>query len=288
MAQPHKSPGTVYIVATPIGNLEDFSPRAQRIMAEADVIAAEDTRHTSNLCRHFGIEGKLVSMHDFNESARVAELLQRVVQGESVAVVSDAGTPLISDPGYLLVKAAHQKGLAVSPLPGPCAAIAALSVAGLPAHRFAFEGFLPAKKGGRLSRLKKLALEVRTMVFYESPHRIRDLLDDLSCVFSERSVVVAREITKVFETILTGTASEIAQRMDQDANQLKGEFVVMVAGYAAEDRREETSLDIDKLLGALIIELPISKAAGIVADVSGFSKKELYARAVAIKNESGI
>jgi 16S rRNA (cytidine1402-2'-O)-methyltransferase len=277
--------GKIYVVATPIGNLEDISPRALRTLGEVDVIAAEDTRHTANLCRHFNIDSKFVSLHGYNENERVAGLLHRVGQGESVAVVSDAGTPLISDPGYLLVKAAREQHLEVIPIPGPCAFVAALSVAGLPASRLVFEGFLPARKSARVACLERLKTETGTMIFYESPHRIRDFLNDIDLLFTDRLVVVARELTKSFETILSGTAAEIMQKMNEDANQLKGEFVVMVEGSTA-PRQDESVLDADALLGLLIDEMPISKAAGIVAKVSRYSKKQLYEKALLIKENN--
>lgn len=275
--------GKIFVVATPIGNLEDISARALRVLAAVDVIAAEDTRHTAQLCQHFQITNNLISMHNFNEHDRVDGIVSRVRRGESIAIVSDAGTPLIADPGYLLVKAAREQDLEVIPIPGPSALVAALSVAGLSAERFVFEGFLPAKRTARLKCLKKIITETRTSIFYEAPHRILDMLEDLASVFAERQVVVARELTKVYETILTGSASSIVQEMQADANQVKGEFVVLLAGGPAELVSPQESLDVDQLLELLLEELPAGKAASIASKVSRMSRKELYGRAMLLK-----
>lgn len=269
------------MVATPIGNMEDISARALRILAEVNVIAAEDTRHSARLCGHFGIATPMVSMHEYNEVSRIGELLHRMDEGQSVAIVSDAGTPLISDPGYPLVKAVRDQGGEIVPIPGPSALIAALSVAGLPGNRFVFEGFLPAKQAARAARLDALKFEMRTIVFYESTHRIRATLKDLATVFESRQVVVTRELTKVYETVLSGTAASITRLMEEDPNQLRGEFVVLVAG--SQQPRAVAELDVDKLLGLLLSELPATKAAGVVAKISPYSKKEIYAKALTLK-----
>jgi len=278
--------GKIFVVATPIGNLEDISARALRVLAAVDVIAAEDTRRTAQLCQHFQIKNNVISMHNFNEHERVDGIVDRVRRGESVAIVSDAGTPLISDPGYLLVRAARAQNLEVIPIPGPSALVAALSVAGLSAERFVFEGFLPAKRLARLKCLKKIVTETRTVVFYEAPHRILDTFEDLAAVFGERQVVVARELTKVYETILSGTASSIIQEIQADANQLKGEFVVLLAGCPAALASPQESLDVDRLLELLLEELPAGKAASIASKLSHLSRKELYDRAMLLKGSA--
>ncbi|OZG71994.1 16S rRNA (cytidine(1402)-2'-O)-methyltransferase [Hahella sp. CCB-MM4] len=283
MSKPSE-PGLLYIVATPIGNLEDISARAIATLKNVDLIAAEDTRHSARLCRHFGIATPMVSLHSFNEASRAGHVISRLLEGECVALVSDAGTPLISDPGYPLVRQARAEGVKVTPVPGPCAMVAALSVAGIPSDRFAFEGFLPAKGSARRKQLESLQSETRTLIFYESPHRILDFLEDLNVVFGDREVVLGREITKTFETFLNGTPDSLIQRLHEDTDQQRGEFVVVVAG-AAESPEEGAGVDVDKLLQALIREMPVKKAAAIVADVTGLGKNELYKRALILKGE---
>ncbi|WP_020409300.1 16S rRNA (cytidine(1402)-2'-O)-methyltransferase [Hahella ganghwensis] len=276
------NPGRLYVVATPIGNLEDLSSRALATLKEVDVIAAEDTRHSARLCRHFGIGTPMLSLHAFNEASRSEGLVSRLLDGESVALVSDAGTPLISDPGYPLVREARAQGVQVIPVPGACAMVAALSVAGLPSDRFAFEGFLPAKGSGRRKQLESLKKETRTLIFYESPHRIMDFLEDLCAIFEDRDVVLGREITKTFETFLSGSAKTLIQQLQEDTDQQRGEFVVLVAG-AEESAESDTDIDIDRLLIMLLKELPVKKAAAIVAEVAGLSKNDLYKRALSLK-----
>src|SRR6476620_3317384 len=228
-------PGTLHVVATPIGNLGDLSPRALDTLRAVAAICAEDTRHTRQLLAHYGIERPLVALHEHNEEQLAERLVARLLGGESLALVSDAGTPLVSDPGFRLVRAARAAGVAVSPVPGACAFVAALSVAGLPSDRLAFEGFLPAKAGARRERLAPLASETRTLAFYESAHRIEETLADMATVFgAQRRAVIARELTKLFETVLDGTLEDLQARVAADANQRKGEFVVLVEG-AGED-----------------------------------------------------
>ncbi|WP_312345563.1 16S rRNA (cytidine(1402)-2'-O)-methyltransferase [Stenotrophomonas acidaminiphila] len=269
------APATLYVVATPIGNLADLSPRAQEVLRSVAAICAEDTRHTGQLLSHFGISRPLVALHDHNEGAMAERVVARLLGGESMAVVSDAGTPLVSDPGFRLVRAARAAGVKVSPVPGACAAIAALSVAGLPSDRFVFEGFLPAKAAARRERLQRLAGETGTLVFYESSHRIAESLADMAAAFGdERPAVVARELTKLFETVLDGTLAQLCAAVYADDNQRKGEFVVMVQG-AADD--EAAKIAEGRRLHARLKEhLPPSTAAKLAAELSGAPRKLLY------------
>lgn len=269
------APATLYVVATPIGNLADLSPRAQEVLRSVAAICAEDTRHTGQLLSHFGISRPLVALHDHNEEAMAERVVARLLGGESMAVVSDAGTPLVSDPGFRLVRAARAAGVKVSPVPGACAAIAALSVAGLPSDRFVFEGFLPAKAAARRERLQRLAGETGTLVFYESSHRIAESLADMAAAFGdERPAVVARELTKLFETVLDGTLTQLRAAVEADDNQRKGEFVVMVQG-AADD--EAAKIAEGRRLHARLKEyLPPSTAAKLAAELSGAPRKLLY------------
>lgn len=269
------APATLYVVATPIGNLADLSPRALEVLRSVAAICAEDTRHTGQLLSHFGISRPLVALHDHNEEAMAERVVARLLGGESMAVVSDAGTPLVSDPGFRLVRAARAAGVKVSPVPGACAAIAALSVAGLPSDRFVFEGFLPAKAAARRERLQRLAGETGTLVFYESSHRIAESLADMAAAFGdERPAVVARELTKLFETVLDGTLAQLRAAVEADDNQRKGEFVVMVQG-AADD--EAAKIAEGRRLHARLKEyLPPSTAAKLAAELSGAPRKLLY------------
>ena len=270
-----KAPGTLHVVATPIGNLGDLSSRALDTLRSVDAICAEDTRHTRQLLSHFGLERPLVALHEHNEDAQAAQLVARMQAGESFALVSDAGTPLVSDPGFRLVRTARAAGLRVSPVPGACAAIAALSVAGMPSDRFVFEGFLPAKASARRERLSRLAAEVRTLIFYESAHRIEESLEDLAAAFGEaRRGTIARELTKLFETVLDGTLADLRQRVGADANQRKGEFVLIVEG-AGEDA--DAAVAEGKRLYAKLTEyLKPSQAAKLAAELSGAPRKALY------------
>lgn len=266
---------TLFIVATPIGNLGDLSPRAQDTLREVAAICAEDTRHTRRLLAHFGIEAELIALHEHNEQALAARLVERLRAGDSLALVSDAGTPLVSDPGFRLVRAAREAGLRVSPVPGPSALVAALSVAGLPSDRFAFEGFLPAKAGARRERLQRLAGESRTLLFYESSHRIAETLEDMAAAFGgERRAVLARELTKLFETVLDGSLAGLLVRVREDADQRRGEFVLVVEG-AGEDA--DAALAEGRRVYALLnAHLPPSKAARLAAELTGAPRKSLY------------
>jgi 16S rRNA (cytidine1402-2'-O)-methyltransferase len=274
--------GTLYVVATPIGNLGDLTPRAREILAQVSLIAAEDTRHTGQLLKHFGIQSPLVSLHEHNEARRAEELVGRLASGESIALVSDAGTPLISDPGFDLVAHARARGIRVAAIPGPCAAIAALSIAGLPTDRFTFEGFLPAKASARRAQLEGLRSESRTMVFYEGPHRIKDVLTDMRDAFGgERRAVVCRELTKHFETTYDGTLDELVRKSADDADISRGEIVVVVSGAAKQTTT--TMLDAEQLLHALLEELTPSQAAKIAARLTGEKRGELYDKAMAMR-----
>ncbi|MBJ6138434.1 16S rRNA (cytidine(1402)-2'-O)-methyltransferase [Marinobacter litoralis] len=275
--------GQLFVVATPIGNLEDLTERARQVLAKADLVAAEDTRHSGRLLQHLGLNKQMLALHDHNERARVNQVLEALSQGQSVALVSDAGTPLISDPGYILVREARAAGFQVSPIPGACALVAALSAAGLPTDQFLFAGFLPAKRAGRKSSLENFKRQPATLVFYESPHRITDLMEDLVEVLgAERECVLGRELTKTFETFYSGPAAQVLTDLQADPHGSKGEFVVMVRG-SDEAPGAEASVDADKLLAMLVKELPVKKAARIVADVCGLGKNELYQRALALK-----
>ncbi len=267
--------GTLYVVATPIGNLGDLSTRARDVLAAVDAICAEDTRHTRQLLGAVGIERPLLALHDHNEGEIAWKLVERLKAGECLALVSDAGTPLVSDPGYRLVREVRAAGLAVSPIPGACAAIAALSVAGIPSDRFCFEGFLPAKGSGRRERLAELAKETRTLVFYESSHRIEEALADFVAAFGgEREAVIGRELTKLFETVLGDTLGSIAAKVAADENQRKGEFVIVVRG--CEDDTAARLIEGQRLYAKLAEHLKPSVAAKLAADISGAPRKALY------------
>ena len=271
------SRGTLYIVATPIGNLGDLSPRALDALKSVAAICAEDTRHTRQLLAHYGVEKPLLALHEHNEDEMAGKLVARLLAGDALALVSDAGTPLVSDPGYRLVRAARAAGIRVSPLPGPCAFVAALSVAGLPSDRFVFEGFLPAKAGARRERLSKLASEPRTLVFYESAHRITDALDDCIEAFGEgRPAVLARELTKLFETVLDGSLADLGAKVAADPNQRKGEFVLLVQGVG--DDADGKVIEGRRLYAKLAEHLPPSTAAKLAAELSGAPRKALYGR----------
>lgn len=267
--------GVLYVVATPIGNLGDLSARARDVLAGVDRICAEDTRHTRQMLNALGLQRPLLALHEHNEDARVEQVLAHLRAGESLALVSDAGTPLISDPGYRLVRGLRAAGVTVSPVPGPCAAIAALSVAGIASDRFCFEGFLPHKAAARRERLQALAAEPRTLVFYESAHRIEECLADMRAAFGDgREAVLAREITKLFETVLDGTLASIAGSVGADPNQRRGEFVVVVAG-APEDG--DAALREGRRLYAKLTEvMKPSQAAKLAAELSGAPRKALY------------
>lgn len=270
--------GTLYVVATPIGNLDDLSPRARRTLAAVDLIAAEDTRRTGRLLSHFGLKTPLMAMHDHNETSLSGRLIEMLADGRSIALVSDAGTPLVSDPGYVLVRAALAEGVPVVPIPGACAAVAALSVAGLPTDRFCFEGFLPAKSKSRRDALARLAGEARTMVFYEAVHRIEETIADLVAAFgADREAFLGRELTKLHEQAVAGTLADLAGRLAAGGIPEKGEFVVAVAGAA---QVPGTAFDVDTLLLDLAGRLPGREASRIVARATGLTSNALYRRLV--------
>ncbi|WP_422134528.1 16S rRNA (cytidine(1402)-2'-O)-methyltransferase [Endozoicomonas sp. ALD040] len=277
------SESALFVVSTPIGNLDDMTPRAIEVLKQVSVIAAEDTRHSRKLLNHFGIDTPMIPCHEHNERHQVEVLLARLQQGDSVALISDAGTPLISDPGFVLVRMVREQGIKVVPVPGACALVAALSVSGLPTDRFYFEGFLPAKSSGRKKRLEALGAMTNTWAVYESTHRILDSLADFREVLGgDRYVVLARELTKTFETVLAGKVEALEKILQEDSNQCRGEFVVLVEG-AEEQKQEAVDPETAKLLQRLLQELPAKKAAAVIADVSGYRKKQLYELSLAMK-----
>ena len=272
--------GVLYVVATPIGNMGDISARAREILAAVSVVAAEDTRHSAQFLRGLGLERPMLSLHEHNERARATELVQRLRAGESVALISDAGTPLVSDPGYQLLRAALAAGIVVSPVPGACAAIAALSAAGLPSDRFCFEGFLPARAAARRHRLAELASDPRTFVIYEAPHRIAASLADIAAACGgTRRACIARELTKKFESFYRGSLDELAARAKNDEDLRRGESVIIVEGAEASPVGAGR---LDETLGILLRFLPPSTAAEAAAELSGVRKNEAYARALGL------
>lgn len=272
--------GALYVVATPIGNRADLSERARRVLAEADRVAAEDTRHTGRLLDSWGIRARLVSLHEHNEEQRVPGLIERLGGGEVIALVSDAGTPGVSDPGYRLVVAAHEAGVRVIPIPGPSAVLAALATAGQPTDRFVFEGFLPARAGARRQRLDRLAHEPRTLVLYESGHRIVAALRDLVAAFGgERPATLARELTKAHETVRRDTLEGLANRVEADADQRRGELVLVIAG-ASGDASTPGRVTLAAVLDALAGELPPARAAAVAARLTGVRRRDAYRAAL--------
>jgi 16S rRNA (cytidine1402-2'-O)-methyltransferase len=279
--------GRLAVISTPIGNLGDLSPRAREELAAAELVAAEDTRRTGQLLTTLGLSRPLVSLHEHNESERIGELLEKLRAGAHIALVSDAGTPLLSDPGFELVRRVAQEGITIVAVPGPSAITAALSIAGLPTERFSFEGFLPARLAERRARLGELAGESRTLVFFEAPHRIAECLEDMSAAFGgERRAAVARELTKVFETVYRGTLASLTAESRRDANFTRGEITLVVAGAppaAAADIRGQLDATLTVLLG----ELAPSKAAALAARLTGARRNDAYARALELAGEIG-
>ncbi|WP_197411261.1 16S rRNA (cytidine(1402)-2'-O)-methyltransferase [Colwellia sp. TT2012] len=282
MSETTLTPATLYIVATPIGNLGDISQRAIDILTQVDVIACEDTRHTGKLLAAFAIKNKTMSLHDHNERQRQDQVASMLQEGKTIALVSDAGTPLISDPGFHIVRHCRSLGLKVSPIPGPCAVISALSVAGLPTDRFTFEGFLPSKSAARQAKLANLLEEPRTMVFYDAPRRAIDTLADIVKVLGgERHVVISRELTKTFETIHSDTAENLLVWLQEDANQLKGEMVLIIEGNKIDvNAIPAKAIDTLKLL---LAEMKPKKACAITAEIYGVKKNALYEIALTLK-----
>lgn len=274
------SEAVLYVVATPIGNLEDITPRALRILESVALIAAEDTRHSGRLLSHFNIKTPMIAVHDHNERQQQQKIIEKLEQGMDIALISDAGTPLISDPGFVLVREVRAAGFQVAPVPGCCALVAALCAAGVPSDRFAFEGFPPAKSQQRLNYYTARAHETRTLMFYESPHRIIDSLKDIVAAFgADRSIVLARELTKTFETFLGGTAEEVLAKVEADPNQRKGEFVLMIEGAP---ERDDSLLDpkSSEVLDILLEELSVKQASALAARITGIKKKVLYQAAL--------
>lgn len=275
----------LYIVATPIGNLSDISARAVNVLASVDLIAAEDTRHSKYLLQHHGIQTPTISLHEHNEQQRSELLLSRIAGGESIALISDAGTPLISDPGYRLVTMARHQGINVIPIPGACAVITALSASGLSAERFAFEGFLPPKAPARRQALAGLVNEPRTLIFYESPKRVLASLEDMLLVFgSERQACLARELTKMFETIVTLPLNELVEVVKQDPNHQKGEIVLLVEGQTNVMNQDE--MEQSRVLEILLQSLPVKQAATMAASILGIKKNQAYELALKLQQKS--
>ena len=269
--------GILYIVATPIGNLQDITQRALDTFAQVDLIAAEDTRHSGLLLSHYGIKKPFFALHDHNEQEKAHILVEKLKQGSNIALISDAGTPLISDPGFHLVRQCREAGIRVVPLPGACAAITALCASGIASDRFCFEGFLPAKSKARKDKLENIVEEDRTLIFYESTHRILDTLEDMQSVLGEeRYIVLAREITKTWETITGNTIKNLREWLLEDANRTKGEMVLIVEGKPKSDNNDEISSQAVKALELIAEELPLKKAAAIVAELYGYKKNALY------------
>jgi 16S rRNA (cytidine1402-2'-O)-methyltransferase len=282
--RPSEGAGKLYVVATPIGNLGDISARALSVLAQADLVAAEDTRNSGHLLAHHGISAKLLALHEHNEMQRAADLVAQMLAGKTVALVSDAGTPGISDPGALLVARAQAAGIAVCPIPGANAAIAALSAAGLTEPHFLFYGFLPVKAAARRSALAALRELACALVFYEAPHRVTECVADLAATLGgEREIVIARELTKLFETIHRCPLGVAPAWLEADPNRQRGEFVLIVSGAQAE-KREGLSAEAERVLRLLLAELPLKQAAALAAAITGARKNELYERALALRD----
>ena len=277
-------PGTLYIVATPIGNLEDLSPRAQRILSTVDLILAEDTRHSRKLLIAFNIKTEMLACHENNEERLTPQVISRLSAGANVALVADAGTPLISDPGFKLVRQAHAENIPVSPVPGPAALIAALSAAGIAPAKFLFEGFAPSRAEARFKHLQKLSAADHTMIFYEAPHRIKTFLADAASIFGEdRQASVARELTKKFETIRCGTLGGLIEWMNNDPDQGRGEFVIIIAGAA--DKKTDMP-ELAAMLKVLLKSLTLKQSVQIATELSGGSRNEIYDLAVTLQQDS--
>lgn len=277
--------GILYIVATPIGNLKDITLRALEVLQQVDVIAAEDTRHSKRLLQAYNIDKPMLALHEHNEREQAGLLVQRLQQGQQIALISDAGTPLISDPGYFLVQQVRAQGHQIVPIPGPCAAIAALSAAGLPTDHFIFEGFLPAKSMARQQRLQDLQYETRTIIMYESVHRIVDALQDICQVWGpQRELVLAREVTKTYETFLSGTIEQVLAQVQADANQQRGEFVLLTRGFAVEPTAGLPAEKVD-ILKMLLEELPTKQAVHLAAKITKGKKNTLYEKALQLQSE---
>ena len=276
--------GLLYVVATPIGNLDDISTRARQILGEVDLIAAEDTRHSKKLLSHLGLSTSMQAYHDHNERSMAPRLVEKLLAGNNLALISDAGTPLLNDPGFHLVKLAHQNRIRVIPVPGPSALVSALSVAGLGTEGFIFDGFLPEKQRARRTHLESLQSETRTLAFYEAPHRIRACLQDCLEVFgAQRRACIAREISKRYETVRTESLSALLEWLDGDAQQLKGEFVLLIEG--CREKSVPDNSEGKRVLEILLGKMSVSDAAAMAAEISGLKKNELYKLALEIKGD---
>ena len=274
----------LYVVATPIGNPDDISARAIRVLKSVDLIAAEDTRRSGQLLAQLGVATPMLAYHDHSDAARVEQLISALASGKQIALISDAGTPLVSDPGYRLVRRCHESGIRVTALPGACAAIAALSIAGLPSDRFCFEGFLPPKAHARANTLASLKKETRTLMFYESPRRIAAMLADVAQVLGqEREVVIVRELTKTHETLLRGTVTEVLSQVQSDHEQQLGEIVVLVAGYVADEDVETERAR--SLMSTLMKHLPVKAAVSCAEELSDLPRNKLYKIGLELKAE---
>jgi 16S rRNA (cytidine1402-2'-O)-methyltransferase len=274
--------GRLYIVATPIGNLQDINARAIDVLKQVDLILAEDTRHSSKLLQHLSIQKPCQSFHAFNEQGKTATIIDRLLQGQSIALISDAGTPLISDPGFPLVTKAQNANIEVVPIPGPCALITALCASGLSCERFIFEGFLPAKQSARRNQLATLKEEVRTLVFYESSHRIKTSIKDIESFFPAREMVLAKELTKQYETLLKGQPSQILAWLESEPKHEKGEFVLVIAGN---DKEPDNHKPLTQTLAVLLEELSVKQAAKLAAKICNSNKNQAYQIALSLKNK---
>lgn len=277
--------GELYLVATPIGDMTDITPRALGILSTVDVVAVEDKRRSSRLFSHFGIKTPMISYHDHSEEKQVKKIIDELLCGKSVALISDAGTPLISDPGYKLVNAAKDKSIKVSPVPGPCALIAAISASGLPSDRFIFEGFLPSKSIPRITKIQNISADSRTIIFYEAPHRILEtLIDMIKVIGPSRKIVLARELTKTYETFISGTLESVLQIIEKDLNQQKGEIVIVLAGADSSEEKIETQ-DSKRILSVLLEELPLKQAVSLGSKITGIQKNIFYKLALDLKKQ---
>ena len=277
--------GELYLVATPIGDMTDIAPRALGILSTVDIVAVEDKRRSSRLFSHFGIKTPMISYHDHSAEKQVKKIIDELLCGKSVALISDAGTPLISDPGYKLVNAAKDKSIKVSPVPGPCALIAAISASGLPSDRFIFEGFLPSKSVPRITKIQNISADSRTIIFYEAPHRILEtLIDMIKVIGPSRKIVLARELTKTYETFISGTLESVLQIIEKDLNQQKGEIVIVLAGADSSEKKIETQ-DSKRILSVLLEELPLKQAVSLGSKITGIQKNIFYKLALDLKKQ---
>jgi 16S rRNA (cytidine1402-2'-O)-methyltransferase len=277
--------GELYLVATPIGDMTDIAPRALDILNTVDIVAVEDKRRSSRLFSHFGIKTPMISYHDHSEEKQVKKIIDELLCGKSVALISDAGTPLISDPGFKLVNAAKDKSIKVSPIPGPCALIAAISASGLPSNRFIFEGFLPAKSIARITKIQNISADSRTIIFYEAPHRILEtLIDMIKVIGPSRKIVLARELTKTYETFISGTLKGVLEVIEKDLNQQKGEIVIVLAGADSSEKKIETQ-DSKRILSVLLEDLPLKQAVSLGSKITGVQKNIFYKLALDLKKQ---